>query len=411
MGANLDAIVTSALVESGASVGQVLARRPDLARVAITSARPRRVRSKSFDWTPDEDQFVRDNYVALTDEELGAALGRSADGVHIRRERVLRLPARSKQPDELTSNQIAEGLGVDIHAVMMWIDRGILPGRRLNLDDVYRVVKRVTLLRWLVNWRSWVYFDPAKVGLNGPVRTKHKYDYDFWRHARRLVQLARSRWTDDWWTPGQVAKYHGVCQAVVNNAVHDGRLPGAVKWQNWRILKSVAVNATHLHTGKGSNAYLDWSAGLDELIVLGSAIGLSVNALAAYSGLRTGGICYRRDELQRKKLIAPLINARGLQVEYWRGRLFADWKHYRRRFNALAAAMDKFKHSDDLTPRELTYVRGVLLAWAQRFYHRRDRAELLRSLATLGRKSAQHFRQNLKHLQRAGIDPYKRVTP
>lgn len=202
-----------------------------------------------------------------------------------------------------------------------------------------------------------------------------------------------------------------MCIAVVNNAVHDGRLPEAVRWQNWRILKSVAVNATHLHTGKGSNAYLDWSASLDELLVLGSAVGLSVNALAAYSGLRTGTICYRRDELQRKQLIAKSIETRGLAVDYTAntGVLFADWKQHRTRFKALAAAMDKFEHSDDLDIRELTYVRGVLYIWAARFYHRRNRADLLRSLMTIGRKTARHFRKNLAQLQRAGIDPYQPI--
>lgn len=407
---NLDAIVTQSLIETGAPVAQIIARDPRAARLVITSARPRRVRSKSFDWTPDEDQIVRDNYTNLTDAEIGALLGRSEHGVHIRRERHLRLPARSKQPDELTANQISEGLGVDVHTVMAWIDRGLLPGRRLNLGDVYRVVKRVTLLRWIVNWRNWVYFDPDRVGKFKPQRTKHKYDAAFWQHARRLVERARSRWTDEWWTPGQVADHHNVSIATINNAVHDGRLPSAVKWKNWRILKSVAVNATHLHTGSGSNHYLDWSAGLDELIVLGTAIGLSVNALAAYAGAQSGTICYRRDELQRKKLIAPLIKSRGLAVEYKRGVLFADWKQYRKRFKALAAAMEKFRRSDDLTTRELTYVRGVLHAWTDRFYHARDRADLLRSLSTLGRKSAKHFRHDLKQLQRAGIDPDKRVT-
>lgn len=377
-------------------------------RRAVLVQQPSRASSLN-QWTPEEEAFVAANLGQLHLDEIARRLGRTRVAVNIYIKRDMDIPAASKHPDILTAEQIAEGLHVDGKSIHALIDRGILPGRRLPADDATRVVRRVTLLRFITNWRNWVYFDPERVGKYGPRRTKQAYDYDFWARARRLVQLARSRWHDEWWTPSQVARHHKVSIAVVNNAVHDGRLTEAVKWQNWRILKSVAVNATHLHTGKGSNTYLDWSAGLDELIVLGTAVGLSVNALAAYSGLKTSAICYRRAELQRKKLIAPVIETRGLAVDYTAktGVLFADWKKSRTRFKALATALDKFEHSDDLTARELTYVRGVLAAWAERFYHRRDRANLLRSLMTLGRKSAKHFRQNLAQLQRAGIDPYQ----
>jgi hypothetical protein len=418
---DLNSIVTQALVESGGNTAQIVARDPQAARLVIVSKQAasfsgdgsRRARSRSFDWTPEEDQFVRDNLTHLSDEEIGAVLGRSADGVHIRRERCLRLLPRGNQPDEMTANQIAEGLGVDCKSVDHLIDSGILPGRRLPFDAVFRVVKRVALLGWLVNWRNWVYFDPLRVGKRGPRRTKHKYDYEFWGHARRLVLRAYERWGDEWWTPGQVADCRGISIATVNNAVHDGRLPGAIKWQNWRILKSVAVAAKRLHTGKGSNVYREYSAGLDELIVLGTAVGLSVNTLAAYSGLRTQAICYRRRELQRKKLIKPLIEQRGLAVDYnaRTGVLFADWKQYRKRFKALAEAMDKFKRGDKLDRRELGYVRGVLHAWCERFYHRRDRADLLGKLYTVGNTTASRLRGLYGQLLRAGIDPYRMKNP
>lgn len=389
-------------------VAMARATTPAEKRRAVLVQQPSRATSLN-QWTPEEEAFVAASLGYLRLDEIARRLGRTRVAVNIHIKREMDVPAASKHPDILTAEQIAEGLHVDGKSVHRLIDTGLLPGRRLPADDVTRVVRRVTLLRFITNWRNWIYFDPERVGKYGPRRTKKAYDYDFWARARRLVQLARSRWTDDWWTPGQVAKHHRVSIAVINKAVHDGRLPDAVRWQNWRILKSVAVAATHLHTGKGSNTYLDWSAGLDELIVLGTAVGLSVNALAAYSGLRTGGICYRRDELQRKHLIEPLLKARGLTVAHnaRSGVLFADWKLHRTRFKALAEALAKFEHSDDLTTRELTYVRGVLYAWANQFYHRRNRADLLRSLMTLGRKSAKHFRQNLQQLQRAGIDPYQ----
>lgn len=378
-------------------------------RAVLLNRQPGRV-SRIIEWTDEEDAFLAASIGKMHENEIAQALGRSRVAVHIRWKRFTDIPSPSKDPDILTGEQIAEGLHVDGKSVHLMIDRGILPGRRLPTDDVTRVVRRVTLLRFLVNAMNWVYFDPERVGKYGPRRGK-SFDYEFWNHARRLVLLARARWTDEWWTVGQVAEFHGVDQEVVNNAIHDGRLCGAVRWGNWYVLKSVAEKCTRLHSGSGSNAYKEYSAGLDELILVGTAIGLSVNVLSTYSGLGTNRICYRRIELRRKKLIAPLIKERGLAIEYnaRSGGLFADWKQYRKRFKALAEAMDLFKRGDRLDRKQLAYVRGVLHAWCERFYHERDREQLLRSLSTLGRKSFVHFRAIRMKMLRAGVDVYKRV--
>lgn len=53
---------------------------------------------------------------------------------------------------------------------------------------------------------------------------------------------------------------------------------------------------------------------------------------------------------------------------------------------------------------------GVLYAWADRYYHRRDRVMLLTALYTVGNTTAQRLRGLYERLRRAGIDPYQQVN-
>lgn len=417
---DLDALVSQALIETGAPRAQVAFRDPRAARLVITSQR--RGRSPSLAWTPEEDRFVREHYLHLTDTEIGRVLGRSEAGVHIRRERVLRLPARSKQADDLTANQIAEGLHVDIHSVMGLIDRGLLPGWILKHEqDTYRMVKRVTLLRFITNPLNWIYFKPDQVGAHPPRRTVAKYDAEFWQHARRLVQIARSRWADDWLTPAQVGARHGVTHMAVNNAIHEGKIRG-VKWGNWHILRSEATKpGLYFAIGKGRGSPLTWTAAGDAFLLLARAVGFSVNAIQALMGYQYNQrVSYRLAELERLHLTRKTITRFDLPIAVSRsghaGRdglpgcdLFADWKRYRKRFKALAAAMDKFKRREPLAERDRQYVRGVFKTWALRFYRRSDRAALLGRLYTASNQSDQTLRAIYQQLQRAGVDPYKRV--
>lgn len=406
---NLDAIVTQSLIEAGASRAQLLSREPAASRLIITT--PRRASGKSFEWTPEEDQFVREHVATWSDAEIGRALGRSENAVHIHRERALYLPARGKSPDEMTAEQIAEGLGIDVKSVDGLIDRGFLPGRRLPFERPYRVVKRVTLLRWLVNPMNWIYFDPLRIDTRGPRRTQHKYDAEFWQHARRLVMLARSRWQDEWLTPSQAGALHGVSHMAINNAIHEGRLSG-IKWGNWHILKSEATKpGLYFVVGSGRGSPLTWTAAGDAFLLLAKAVGFSVNAIQAMMGWPNNQrVTYRRDELTRLKLVRPLIKQFDLPVDVsCSGDLFTDWKQYRKRFKALAAAMDRFRHGEVLAARDRLYVRGVLKTWALRFYHERDRAALLRRLYTASNQTDATLRELYRRMKRAGVDPYKKA--
>ncbi len=321
--------------------------------------------SRAPTWQMGEDEFLRRNLGVLSEREMAARLGRTPVGVHLRWKRELRLPAPSKAPDILTAEQIAEGLGVDGKSVHLLIDRGILTGRRLPTDDVTRVVLRITLLRFITNPRNWCYIDPHRIGLRGPRRTLHTYDHGFWQRARSLALRALARWDDEWWTPGQAGRYHGVNHRLINRDIHQGKLP-AVRWGNWNILRSDAVRMKY-STGKGHGHEREWSEGADAFLILADAVGLSTNAISAMCGWRTGTVSYRLQTLRRKGLVREIARKYGLKIQIKRGgHAYADWRDYRARFPRLARAMDKLKSGERMSQIEILLARGALLKESER---------------------------------------------
>jgi hypothetical protein len=189
-------------------------------------------------WTAEEDQFLCDNIAFMTDAELAARLGRTEIAVHLRWERDLHLPARSKHPDVVTAHQAAEMLGIDGHKICGWVDMGLIPGRLMPGGRKMRLINRVTFMVWACSPKNWVYFDPKKV--KDP-------------HLKRLLKLEAKRWGNEWWTTRQVADYHGVDVNDVNRYIKLGylksfRLPVSLagryldrRWSNHFLLKSEAT--------------------------------------------------------------------------------------------------------------------------------------------------------------------------
>lgn len=265
---NLDTLVEVAAVQGEVAAGLPL--RWLLAQyggrlVAIGGGREETV-GKSPTWTAAEDEFVKEHLGWLTDEEMGEALGRPANGVHLRWARELGLPAPSKNPDVYTAGQAAKILGMDGHPMIRLIDEGILPGRRLPGERNIRVVRRVTLWRWAVNPMNWIYFKPWKGRLG------------HWRLAR-LLALKAQRWGDEWWPPGQVAAYHGVHHTDVNRYIHAGKLRGK-KYGNWWILRSDATAAGLVfYKGSGCGPNVEWSEAGDRFLLRAWREGFSCSAI------------------------------------------------------------------------------------------------------------------------------------
>jgi hypothetical protein len=209
------------------------------------------------------------------------------EAVHLRWSRDLRLPAPSKRPDEYTGQQAADALGMDVHPICRLIDAGVLPGRVLPGVRHIRVVRRITLYRWAVTPRNWIYFKPWR----GKVRE--------WRLAR-LIALAMERWPDEWWTPGQVAAYHGVDHTDVNRLIHQGKIQG-VQYGNWWITRSEATRPdVRFYKGKGAGHNLEWNPEADRFLLRAWAERMPLEVIGRTMGMPYNRVRHRLDTLKRK---------------------------------------------------------------------------------------------------------------
>lgn len=333
--------------------------------VAIPAPRPAR-------WTAEEEAFLRDNLGVLSEEEIARQLGRTQAAVKIRWTRQ-QYEAPSKRSHEMTGQQIARLLGKDIHSIMKLIDSGLLSGRIIPGGRCIRVVEKRVLLRWLLSPSNWIYFQADRI--QNPA----------WRS---LVLRRQSEWDDEWWTPGQVAEYHGLQSGSrgVNKAVRLGRLP-AVRWGNWWILRSDAI-AHRFFAGKGSWSPVDWSPAGDAFLILGYAVGLRIYHLAQLRNENPKRTKYRLTQLtaDSQKLLG-LIQTYRLPVtvygpmENGRWGVFADWRHCQRdsgrlRFPSISTAIKRYLDGDPLRRSDKSILVGVLRSWAAYFGYQADSQQL-----------------------------------
>lgn len=231
---DIEAAVALATAETGVRGG---------ARIRLCLAPPKHENNRR--WTAEEDAYVREHHGRLSEEAIASHLGRTLSALTIHVKREMKLTAVSKSPEILTAEQVAWGLGMGcgktVHRLM---DEGLMPHRRLPMQDLNRVIDRQVLLRWMLDPAHWVYFKPERVGLMRPRGNRTLsdcYDFEFWEQARKVVLVARAAWKDEWLTPGQAARIIGINPALkahnVNRAIHVGSLP-AVRWGNWWILRS-----------------------------------------------------------------------------------------------------------------------------------------------------------------------------
>lgn len=204
-------------------------------------------------WTAKEDEFLRLNLPRLGYEGVADALGRTKTGVivHIKRRQ---LPGLLRRPDYLTAGDAAKLLGVDQKAILKLARRGILPAefpRGGARDAGFVLIKRISLRVWAINPRNWIYFRASRV--RDP-------------QLRRLIELRRARWNDEWITVGQAAlllglKNHGAIEARIIR----GRYR-AVRWGNYHLLRS-QVLADPIRPGRGSAQGFAWSPRADVYLV------------------------------------------------------------------------------------------------------------------------------------------------
>lgn len=341
---------------------------------------------KAPEWMPDEEAFLRANYLTMSDAELGQALGRSAVGVHLRRERKLRLTARTKQDNLLTARGVADLLGVGCaKSVTRWIERGLLRGRTLPLDATIYAVAYPDLLRFAVNPHHWIYFHPERVTDTT---------------LRRMIAQRRARWQDAWWTPGEVAAYHGVHHTCVNHHIRLGVLP-AKRWGNWWILRSDATRI-RLRSGSG-NWRTAWTPGADAFALYGRAVGLSWKALERLCGIPNAA--EHVAHLFRKGLVAQRLAQARLPVQQDAARrlLYVPYGAARGCFPFLDKAVDRFCAGRTLTAPEAQTVMGVWASWLKWHAVTPEHADLARRLDVRTGTSARQMSATYAQLQAWGF--------
>lgn len=224
----LDTLVSDSMLATGYDP-KIMAARGDIARPVAggKSHRPR--------WSDQEDQFLRDHISYLPFDEISGLMGRSLNALHVR---IIRagIPTMSRQPGWMTALQVAKLLSIDGHKVTGWIDRGMLPGRRLPSERNIQVVRFEDLKRWLVRPENWPYFKVNRIKSES---------------LRSLVMKAQARWGDEWWTTRQMADYHNCNICLIKQNIFRGKLPaiqrkniggrGRATWANWFVRKSVVM--------------------------------------------------------------------------------------------------------------------------------------------------------------------------
>lgn len=344
------------LIEEAAITGELAAgfsptflsvqRDPRMVAV-IANGMERQTNVRSMRWTPEEEEFVRQHASWLSDTEIGERLGRSETAVHIRRHRFLDVPGATKREDWLTGNEVGRRLGMPCAKVVgRWIKKGILPGRMAPMGrDIY-LVSVDALTRFAVNPENWIYF-----------RTHRVQD----AKLRRLIALRQKRWEDEWWTPGQVAAYHGVTGSAVNARIAKGQLP-AKRWGNWWIKRSDATTVRFV-MGQGYNTLVEWTDASDCFLLVARASGCSYADIEALSKWPERRAVYRHQALQRDGVIPCLIRRYNLPVQYDEGdgRLFCDW---RLRFPQWAQAIQRFT-AGHCTMVDRQRVAKILATWGE----------------------------------------------
>ncbi|MCP4427421.1 MAG: helix-turn-helix domain-containing protein [Chloroflexi bacterium] len=378
----IDTAVINGQIASGVNVKTVLSRVKNngasgrVVTAVAAKARAVAANQRAAVWSPEEEAFLRDNLGHLSTEEIARHLGRTPAAIKIRWTRK-GYEAPSKRSGEMVATQIGKRMGVCGKLIIRLVDRSVLPGRVVPGGRNIHVVREDDLRRWIVRPQNWIYFKAERIN-------------DL--HLKRLVEYAQARWPDEWWTTGQVAAYHGVNFRTVNKAIHDGRLP-AVRWQNWRILKSDAAAMSFVR-GKG-NVTLDWSPAGDAFMVLARAVGLTADFI---DDLRGDGSDKKRAHhrlkyMHSRGMIPLTIKRFGLHVEYDRenGRLWADWREYDSRFPGLVKAIDKFLHGGRMSQLDRTSVRGVLWSWTAWRAETPEQKQMARRLKYSQSASAAHL--------------------
>lgn len=357
----LDEAVIEAALESGTGAS-LLAARMGVTRTIAAGNRIRTAGQQnnhhSNAWLPAEDAYVEEMLPQLGIEETAARIGRSVNAVKVRYTRA-GIPGVLRTPDWITGHLMAISIGVDGHSITRLIELGRLPAELAPLRNrlVWRM-RRSAWYAWVLNPNHWPYFYRS---VRDPSRIRDE-------KLRRMLIRRAERWGDEWWTIGEVARYHGVGFKSVNQRIARGQVWSAVRWGNWLIRRSEAVQM-EIRPGMGSaKRHSVFTAAGDAFIVLAHALGIPDNHISRMIRMSSGFFPYRYAVLQQDLLIPHIIRQFDMPVAYRESdqAMWTDWRPYARRFPVLAAAWEKWESGSRLALNERHTLVGCLaqaVAW------------------------------------------------
>lgn len=260
-------------------------------------------RIKEPNWTADEVAYLKKHAGILEDWEIGKTLGRTTNGVKVRRVRLGLRGVQRSGKSWLSARKVAGILDTDSHKVSYWCKEGLLPARLRRVDKEgrpYYVVNIEALRRWLANPRNWVYFD--------------------WRNLtderiRRLCELRAERWGDEWWTTSQVAEHHGVTVSDVMRLIKRREIQSCRPeyslggrnfrntWRNHFVLRSEATRADLVFVrGTGRRGLSKkFTPGFDTFLLKArDELGLEFQVIARMMKVKTKSAFYRYWKLKKE---------------------------------------------------------------------------------------------------------------
>jgi hypothetical protein len=285
-------------------------------------------------WSEKDINRVRELLPYYSPKVVGQMLGRSEDAIKIMRQR-RKIKASSKSKGWLSANRVMRLLGMpDARPVIGWVKKALVLGHRIAGDDTW-MVHEISLRRWIVSPRSWIYFDSTRI--QDP-------------HLARLVELARERWDDEWLTTRQVADLKGtntrqIGQSIFRGAItaihivgKDGRHENAA-WSLWAVKRSDA------EAWQFKPPAFDLTDRMHAFILLAGAIGLSGVNIAKLTGISHSTASHRFQMMNNAKHVKKMINKYGLEgIEYRRKvGAHADWRKFAHRFAQIRSAFERYR--------------------------------------------------------------------
>ena len=289
-------------------------------------------------WSEKDLNRIKELLPYYSPKVVGQMLGRSEDAIKIIRQRQ-KIKASSKSEGWLTANRVMRLLGMnDARPVIGWVKKGLVLGHRIEGDDTW-LVHEISLRRWVVSPRSWVYFDTNRI--QDP-------------HLARLVELAQEKWGDEWLTTRQVADLKGTNTRQIGASITRGHLPAIhivgkdgrhenAAWSFWAVKRSDA------EAWQFKPPAYDLTDRLHAFILLAGAIGLSGSNIAKLTSVCHSTASARFQMMNNPRHVKKMIKLHGLDGIEYQGKVgaHADWRKYAHRFPYLRGAFERYRDGKD----------------------------------------------------------------